>query len=312
MVHFSQRFLLSCLLAAGLLSTPATYGHAAESCHVLMNGLLTTRDRDWNKVLEEAPAHMVHRMTPVTAPCKGFLTKDDVYIRSQSTDGFIVQAVFFDREFAFLDKLFTAKGRQLPRRIMDVGANTGLAARYLASRFPEARIVAIEPDRHNFAMATLNTRHTPNVHMLWGGVWNRSALLRIAEELSCGGEICYVVTEIDWTPQGVKSLDIIPSYPIDHVMQREGWDHIDFLKFDAECSEFVVFNFTVDTAPAWVHKVGCLSMEVHGWCHNVMNVSNVLASVGFESMGEYGELVVWCRSPSVAPVVEPKKNSFFG
>ena len=169
--------------------------------------------------------------------------------------------------------------------------------RYLASRFPDAKVVSIEPDRHNFAIATLNTRFTPNVHMLWGGIWNQMALLHISDELSCGGEICYVVEEINWSKHGVKSLEVIPSYPIDHVMLREGWDYVDYLKFDAECAEFVVFDFTPDTKPDWIDKIGCVSMEVHPWCHNVINVSDVLRSVGFQSMGEQGELVVWCQRP---------------
>ncbi|MBV9510744.1 MAG: FkbM family methyltransferase [Caulobacteraceae bacterium] len=40
--------------------------------------------------------------------------------------------------------------------IIDAGANIGATARYYAFKYPEARIVAIEPERENFGLLTLN------------------------------------------------------------------------------------------------------------------------------------------------------------
>ena len=106
-----------------LALAPSVHGNG---CKILMNGISTT---NWGKLLDEGPPHMVHRMTPVKVPCAGFLTKDDLYLRSGSSDYLIVDAVFFNHEFLFLDELFSPKGRIPPTRIIDVGANNGLAAR---------------------------------------------------------------------------------------------------------------------------------------------------------------------------------------
>lgn len=45
--------------------------------------------------------------------------------------------------------------------IIDAGANIGASAVYFACSFPKARVVAIEPERSNFELLTLNTSGLP-------------------------------------------------------------------------------------------------------------------------------------------------------
>src|SRR5262249_12200769 len=45
--------------------------------------------------------------------------------------------------------------------IVDCGANIGLTALYLASAYPNARILCVEPDPANFALLQRNTRNEP-------------------------------------------------------------------------------------------------------------------------------------------------------
>ena len=44
-----------------------------------------------------------------------------------------------------------------PDWIIDAGANTGMASVYFAKWYPHAKIVAIEPDPHNFELLQRNT-----------------------------------------------------------------------------------------------------------------------------------------------------------
>ncbi len=44
-----------------------------------------------------------------------------------------------------------------PKTILDLGANCGLSVAYLAARFPQATVAAVEPSIHNYAVAGMNT-----------------------------------------------------------------------------------------------------------------------------------------------------------
>jgi FkbM family methyltransferase len=50
-----------------------------------------------------------------------------------------------------------------PARVLDIGANIGATAVTFALRYPQARIVAVEPARQAFALLRCNTARSPNV-----------------------------------------------------------------------------------------------------------------------------------------------------
>lgn len=54
--------------------------------------------------------------------------------------------------------------------IIDCGANAGYATRYLATEFPEAHIIGVEPDAGNIALARLNTERYTNVTLLQSAI----------------------------------------------------------------------------------------------------------------------------------------------
>jgi FkbM family methyltransferase len=63
------------------------------------------------------------------------------------------------QELAALYERIAASGRA--PLIVDAGANIGASAVYFACLFPKARVVAIEPERSNFELLTLNTSGLP-------------------------------------------------------------------------------------------------------------------------------------------------------
>ena len=50
--------------------------------------------------------------------------------------------------------------------IVDAGANVGAASIWFSTQFPEAHILAIEPNWENAELCRLNTRGRPNVKMI--------------------------------------------------------------------------------------------------------------------------------------------------
>ncbi len=59
-----------------------------------------------------------------------------------------------------------------PRFIIDGGANVGFASIYFANRYPEAKIIAVEPDESNVEVMRQNTLAYPNISVIQAGIWN--------------------------------------------------------------------------------------------------------------------------------------------
>ena len=137
-----------------------------------------------------------------------------------------------------------------PRIIVDAGANIGLAAALFASRYPRARILAIEPDPGNVAVLELNTRPYPNVEIVEAGLWGRRARLRIENPDDPEWEFRVVETD---EPDGIEALSV------PDLMEHLGTDWIDVLKMDIEGSEREVFM----SAGRWIERVGMIIVETH-------------------------------------------------
>src|SRR5215217_6218824 len=69
--------------------------------------------------------------------------------RKRTTDWSTYRQIFLRQDWRF-------KGSIRPRTVIDLGANVGYATVWYHVNFPEARIVAIEPDAANSAAARLN------------------------------------------------------------------------------------------------------------------------------------------------------------
>ena len=68
----------------------------------------------------------------------------------------VMRDILLDEEYALPDSA-------QPGLILDIGANIGLAALYFRARYPEAEIVAIEPDPETFAKLEHNAGGDPGI-----------------------------------------------------------------------------------------------------------------------------------------------------
>lgn len=139
--------------------------------------------------------------------------------------------------------------------IIDAGANIGLATLWFAKHFPEAQIVAIEPDDNNFALLRRNTRHLgDNVLLIQGGVWYRSARLGILNPSA--GAAAFRVGEIsEGTAGGV------PAYAVDDICALVGNASPLIVKLDIEGSQAQIFSSNTD----WVSRTSLITLELDDW-----------------------------------------------
>jgi FkbM family methyltransferase len=176
--------------------------------------------------------HATHSVPGIRTP---------VYLRPGTSDQEVFVQVFLNGEYD-LDL-----GR--PSVIVDAGANVGLSTLLFANRYPETRVIAIEPDPANFSMLTLNTQSYTTVSRLQCGLWSRATQLAITNP-----------TDDPWGFRVVETIDgDIPALGVRDVMEAYRLDRIDVLKMDVEGAEREILS----TYDAWGEDVGIIIVETH-------------------------------------------------
>lgn len=138
-----------------------------------------------------------------------------------------------------------------PRLIVDAGANVGFASAMFANRFPQAQIVAIEPDAKNCELFRRNCDGYANVKLLHAAVWYRPGRMKI--ENPDDASFLFRVTEDESDTGG------IPALTFSQIIADAGAEVIDVLKLDVEGSEKVLFEHGSE----WLRKVRLMIMELH-------------------------------------------------
>lgn len=136
-----------------------------------------------------------------------------------------------------------------PQTILDLGANTGLAARWFLHYWPGARLVAVEPEPGNVAVLRQNLAGQPAV-VLPVAVGGHARTAALFTETGAFG-FALVETRDDLPEVSVVTMDT--------VLEQAGMDRIDLLKADIEGAERELFA----DCSGWIHRVQALIVECH-------------------------------------------------
>ena len=173
---------------------------------------------------------------------------------------------------------FDMPERWSPRLIVDGGANVGYASVYFAGKYPDARIVAVEPNSENCALFDKNCAPYPNVELVRGALWPTSANLVIEnpDARSHAFRVSEVPSPTDRSFRGFTIADIL---------KRSEGRRIDLLKLDVEGSEEQLFSSNYDN---WIGRVERMMVETHGPGRRKI-VSATAKEKGFSTsrIGEY-------------------------
>lgn len=204
-----------------------------------------------------------------------------LWCRPNSSDVDVFDQIFRYREYRCLDDVADA------RFIVDCGANAGFSSAYLLNRFPNATVVAVEPDPGNFAalqrnLAPYHTRATA-IH---SGIWSSECGLVMSETPFRDGR--------EWSrtvrPARDGETPLMYATDVGTLLQRSGHDRISVLKVDIEGSEVEMFR---DGHCAWLDQVDTLVIELHGpECERVFH--HAIASQNY-SVSRCDELTVCQR-----------------
>ncbi len=178
-----------------------------------------------------------------------------LYCRPDSTDLFVFDQLFVRREYSCLDVIEDADF------ILDCGANVGYTSAYMLSAFPNAQLIAIEPDASNFRLLEKNLRaFGSRAQCQLAGIWSRPTRIKLDEEMMGDGmEWARTVSEAE--SDSSESDATLPATDIATLLERSGHERISILKMDIEGTERVVF---ADNYQSWIDRVDNIVIELHG------------------------------------------------
>lgn len=215
--------------------------------------------------------------------------KAPIWLRFPASDIPTYEQVFMTYEYDF-------KVGSHPSVIIDAGANIGLASVLFSNKYPNAKIIAIEPEAGNFEILKKNVAAYPNVIPLRAALWHRNTEIDICNPDR--GNWGFVTKEANTSlpiekPTGQK----VPAMTVDRIMEDHDIEHVDILKIDIEGAEREVFS----DSSAWIDKVDAVILELHEYASPGCSRSFYTGTPDFPSEWRQGENVYISRGNQLEP-----------
>jgi FkbM family methyltransferase len=231
--------------AANILETVARHGRT-------LGQFARTRDRFfyvYGRLLRRLPWPLPGRSSSVQVRLRD--QRNPFHLRLSSTDWLVLEEIFHKDEYTFIQDTVKSAGW-----IVDLGANAGYSLRFWQTLFPEAHMIAMEPEPGNCVICSKNISSAgleSQVTLLQAGVGACRGKLQLVDVGE--GEWAYRTVESK-SGQG-RSVDIMPFSEVLEIHARG--QKIDLLKCDIEGAEKELFN----DCRAWIGKINAIVIELH-------------------------------------------------
>jgi len=150
------------------------------------------------------------------------------------------------------------------RTIVDLGANIGLASRWLLSKAPGAALVAVEPEPGNVAVLRENLSQFPSARVIPACVGATPRRVRMVTD---SGEWGFHMQDVDGAAAGAGLVDVLP---MGSILEWVDGD-VDLLKCDIEGAEVELFG----SCEGWIRRVRLMVIE----CHNGYAAADLSAAI---------------------------------
>lgn len=214
------------------------------------------------------------------------LASYELIARSGSSDREVFDQIFIEQEYNFIPPL------NPNCIIVDAGANVGYSSAYFLSRYPNCKVIAVEPDPGNFEILKRNLRpFGRRVELLNKALWNENTFLSFTNLPYRDGK--------EWARQVTSNHDgqshrRIAALSMESLIEQYSLKSIDLLKIDIEGAEAVVFG---SGNIKWLTKVEKIVVELHedtfyGPCKEIFH--STVKNEEFDKT-EHGELLLCLR-----------------
>lgn len=150
--------------------------------------------------------------------------------------------------------------------IIDCGANIGLSIIYFKQMYPDAEVIAIEPDPRlfNILKKNLDSFGYTDIKLFQNAVWYRNEKLKFKQEGGFSGQVY----------SGIEFSNVIEveAISLDEFLQKE---KIGFLKLDIEGAENEIFNLNTPD----LKNVTNIFIEYHSRKHESQSLHKILTSL---------------------------------
>lgn len=164
----------------------------------------------------------------------------------------------------FRTEIYKFKTEKSSPYIIDGGANIGLASIYFKKLYPDADIVAFEPDPEIFAIlqSNIKSHSLHSVELINKGLWNEVKTLKFKTE---GADAGLLITSDD---SDSEFMQTVPVESLKPYLKK----HVDFLKLDIEGAETVVLRDIAED----LGKVERIFIEYHSFVDQEQSLNEII------------------------------------
>ena len=150
--------------------------------------------------------------------------------------------------------------------IIDCGANIGLSVIYFKQMYPDAEVIAIEPDPSlfNILKKNLDSFGYTDIKLFQNAIWYRNEMLKFKQEGGFSGQVC-IGTDFS------NAIDI-EAVSLDRFLLQ---GNIGFLKLDIEGAENDIFTLN----PPDLSNVSNVFIEYHSRNYENQSLHTILESL---------------------------------
>jgi FkbM family methyltransferase len=214
------------------------------------------------------------RVLPAVAIPMRALGGEPIYVRPGTSD--LVNAVAYYGAAVHMPP----PGIADPRRIVELGTNSGVALTALAIAFPEASLLGVEPGSGNVAAARRNVaRFGERCEVVQAAIWDETVELTI-DESSAAGEHGFVVRPL--RPGDPPEAPRMRGMTIDDILSESipAGERVDYMHITIEGSEPRV----LEAGGEWPERVDAIRIELHPYFgFEAADCIRLLEQLGYEA-----------------------------
>jgi FkbM family methyltransferase len=183
------------------------------------------------------------------------------------------QAFLLSVRELFIEEIYKFRNTSDSPRIIDCGAHIGMSILFFKVNYPNARIIAFEPDSSNYSLTKKNIESWKfeNVELIQKAVWTSNGQILFQHLNDMGSNI--VQEETSENSANITRMDCAR---LKDLLQTE----TDFVKLDIEGAEYEVIKDCADV----LHNAKNIFIEYHGnydEMHKLSTILNIVTEQGF-------------------------------